>query len=537
MPVNGRKKEQGFTMITTILGTTLITLLVLVAVTAVNGDVHQTTNDLAHKQAFEAAKAGIDDYAFHLHANGNYWGLCTTVPTPNAVNQQGSTTKRRPVPGSKEATYAIELLPAEGQSSCDPNHPTTSMIETSGAMKGTFRIRSTGFAEKTSVPITATFKTASFLDYVYFTQLETLDPITFGFTDPTLLENAYKQCDLTRQQGRYEQNIPGTEQKCEEIVFKGGDAINGPLHSNDALAICESPTFGRTSLDVIETSAIQSPTNPALKGWYSGAGCTGNPTFKGTYVTGAATLVPPSTNDQLENITEAPFRFTGQVQICLSGGSMKVASVSVKNKDCSEGLLYSGPIPANGLVYVSNGTCPVSYSPFTATYTATSGCGNVYVHGNYSGQLTIAADNDIIIDGSVCRESCSAESGSGMLGLIANNFVRVYHDYPSEKLPTGTSRTPNCGNSTESKLTNLTIDAAILSINHSFIVDHYDCGSSLGTLTVHGAISQKFRGPVGRGTIGYTKSYNYDDRLKYLEPPNFIEPEKLPWVIGRETIG
>ena len=42
-----------------------------------------------------------------------------------------------------------------------------------------------------------------------------------------------------------------------------------------------------------------------------------------------------------------------------------------------------------------------------------------------------------------------------------------------------------------------TIDAAILAINHSFIVDNYDCGSPLGTLTVNGAIAQKYRGAVG----------------------------------------
>lgn len=521
-------------MITTVIGTTLIAMLVLVSVTAVNGDLRVGRNDLAHKQAFEAAKAGIDDYAFHLHGNGNYWALCTGVPAPNAVNQQGSTTNRRPVPGNTGATYAIELIPAEGQSSCDPVHPTTTMIETGGVMKGTFRVRSTGFAENSKVSITATFKTASFLDYVYFTQLETSDPVTYGYPNPsTLLEGAYQQCTLTRQAGRYNQPIPTSEpdKYCNEIIFKGGDAINGPLHSNDALAICDSPTFGRTSLDVVEVSAVQSG---SLKGWYSGSGCTGNPTFKGTYVTGAPVLVPPATNSELKNITEPSFRYTGQVQICLSGTSMVVAAI--KNKACTEGILYSGPIPANGLVYVSNGTCSTPYSPFTATYPTTSGCGNVYVHGTYTGQLTIAAENDIVIDGSLCRGSCTEASGGGLLGLIANNFVRVFHAYTSETI--NSSYASVCGSGgTEEKLQSPTIDAAILSINHSFIVDHYDCGNSLGTLTIHGAISQKFRGPVGRGSSGYTKNYNYDDRLKYLEPPSFIEPEKLPWVIGRETIG
>jgi hypothetical protein len=530
-----RSAEDGFTMIATVIGTTLIAMLVLVSVTAVQGDLHVGRNDLDQKRAYEAAKAGIDDYAFHLHANGNYWGFCSGVPEPNAVNLMGSTAKRRPVPGNTGATYAIELLPAEGQSQCDPEHPTTTMIESSGTMKGTFRIRSTGFAGKAKASITATFKTASFLDYVYSTQLETLDPVTFGFKNAAELTSAYTQCELTRQKGRYSQNIPGTNpaQKCEEIVFGANDKINGPLHSNDAIAICDSPTFGRNSLDPIEVSAIEDLSR-GLRGWYTGSGCSANPTFKGKWITSAATLVPPPTNVGLEQIAEPSFRFKGQVHICLSGTSMTVAS----NSACNQGVLYSGPIPASGLVYVAtNVECSAEYSPFTATYPATSNCGNAYVHGTYTGQLTIAADNDIIIDGKTCRGSCTGPTGNGMLGLIANNFVRVYHDYPTEKLPIGLSRTPECGSSTEVKVPDIVIDAAILSINHSFIVDHYDCGSSLGTLTVNGAISQKFRGPVKRGSTGYVKSYNYDDRLKYLEPPHFIEPEKLPWVIGRETIG
>ena len=82
------------------------------------------------------------------------------------------------------------------------------------------------------------------------------------------------------------------------------------------------------------------------------------------------------------------------------------------------------------------------------------------------------------------------------------------------------------------------IDAAILAIEHSFIVDHYDCGAALGTLTVKGAISQKFRGPVGthRAGTGYLKNYKYDDRLRYMEPPNFLDPVEPAWHIQRETL-
>jgi hypothetical protein len=61
---------------------------------------------------------------------------------------------------------------------------------------------------------------------------------------------------------------------------------------------------------------------------------------------------------------------------------------------------------------------------------------------------------------------------------------------------------------------------------------HYSCGSQLGTLTVNGAIAQKFRGPVGQfgsSPSGYIKNYNYDDRLLYRSPPYFLDPVQSAW--------
>ena len=123
-------------MATTALGLFVVSLLVLATVTAVSGDVHLSRGDLDRKQAYEAAKAAINDYSFHLNADNSYWTRCTAVPNPNAVNQQGSTTRRRPVPGSTGATYSIELIPATGHSSCDTSDAVASMIESSGAMAG-----------------------------------------------------------------------------------------------------------------------------------------------------------------------------------------------------------------------------------------------------------------------------------------------------------------------------------------------------------------------------------------------------------------
>jgi type II secretory pathway pseudopilin PulG len=523
--------ESGFTMLTTMMAVTLVLAVSAVAVAAVSGDIHSNRNDLDHRRAYEAAKAGINDYVYHLHKDSNYWARCTNVEEPNAVNLQGSTAKRRAVPGNTGGAYAIELLPSSTQNEytqCSTANAGPSMLESSGLLKGTFRIRSTGFSGTSKVAIVATFKPATFLDYVYFTQRETSDPVTYGFANPSAaLEGAYSQCSKTIAEGRYAQTIPTTSQYCTTISFVEGDSINGPMHTNDAFVICGSPTLGRNVFDSVEVSGPP-------KGWFStreikssGSSCTGsNNNFKGAFTASAPVITPPPTNSALSKI--AGKSFVGQVRICLSGNEMTVGA----GKTCTENVQYSGLIPSNGVVYVSNGSCSNAYSPFTATYPATSGCGNAYIHGEYSGQLTLATENDIIVDGNLIH------SGEGVLGLVANNFVRIYHPFSTDETSAETgSGSCNSGKNGSGSITNLRIDAAILAINHSFIVDHYDCGSGLGTLTVNGAIAQKFRGAVGTTAgNGYLKNYTYDDRLRYIEPPNFIEPQQTDWVVGRETI-
>ena len=91
---------------------------------------------------------------------------------------------------------------------------------------------------------------------------------------------------------------------------------------------------------------------------------------------------------------------------------------------------------------------------------------------------------------------------------------------------------------------NPTIDAAILTLNHSFEVQQFDVGANncvanspacLGKLRVFGSIAQMFRGAVGQGSRGYLKDYNYDSRLRYAPPPYFLDPVRASW--GQKTFG
>ena len=71
------------------------------------------------------------------------------------------------------------------------------------------------------------------------------------------------------------------------------------------------------------------------------------------------------------------------------------------------------------------------------------------------------------------------------------------------------------------------------------MVDSFECGSTpQGTLSVNGAIVQRYRGSVGllsqtTGLLqsGYYKNYTYDDRFHARNPPNFLDPATTSWNI------
>ena len=107
--------------------------------------------------------------------------------------------------------------------------------------------------------------------------------------------------------------------------------------------------------------------------------------------------------------------------------------------------------------------------------------------------------------------------------MIAANYVRVMH---------GVDGSGN--NVAATTMNDVTIESAIMSVQHSFIVDNWNDGARLGTLTVFGAIAQKFRGPVGTSApSGYTKTYNYDDRMHYRNPPAFLDALTAAWDVVR----
>jgi hypothetical protein len=503
-------------------------LLVVAAYAAVDPDISLSRDDQDAKQAYAAADAGLQWYLNRLNVDNAFYLKCSDVdpPSPGEVapiydrewDGVGDDPRAwRPLPGEK-AEYAVELVPApnapipfgETQRRCVENDQ-YSMIDD----QGNLRLRVTGRSRGEYRTVVATLRRFNFIDYVYFTNFETKDPDTYANTAE--VEQANNECQVFRSE---------RTSFCDEIQFAPTDDQNGPVHTNDSIIVCGHPLFGRNSSDRIELNG-DPPYGPACAG--------GSPNIQGTLVAPAGVLEMPPSNAELANIVGSDYHYYGRTTLVLNANgtmtvtgrqSLPTASVTTKTL----------PMPSKGVFYVSNLSCPSGYV-LRQTYSTSSGnpsgCGDVIVRGTYATNLTVAADNDVLVNGNLVRGNQEM-----LLGLIANNFVRVYH--PGDFSGSGLRGGPYpCRNSLSTPAVSQ-IDAAILALQHSFIVDNYYCGNPMGDLTVTGAIAQRYRGPVGTvnsGSIytGYSKNYNYNDRLRYREPPYFLDPVHAAWHIARQT--
>jgi hypothetical protein len=540
------RREDGFTMMLVVGTMAIVMIIVGVVLSDVNADFRPGRKDEDRKVAYAAAEAGIADYQARLESNPSYWAQCVDPGNPSLGNV--GTKNFVSLPGSS-AQYAIELLPVNGFAACSTSNA-GSFIDGSGE----FRIRVTGrprAGDATQRQIIATFRPKGFLNYIYYTDYETLDPklypyITDGQSTTSsqgdLITWAQNNCGTTRWPARgslmWTGSIGGgspTNVRCTEIQFAAGDKVSGPFHTNDQIMVCEQPSFGRSPSDAVEVAGgspgwrnagCSASTRPKVNGLpgYSGATIS----TVGTWTLSSQRTFPPS-NASLKDDAAANHRFVGPTTITLNGANM---TVSGKREDGTVLTNESMPIP-EGVVYVSDnpsaGSC-AGYQPLAPYNGSTNGtaagnpaCGDLFISGSYSQNVTFASGNDIVVTGNLRRSS-----DAWMLGLIPDKFARVYHPV---------SRSWGCSNSTGT-MTDITIDAAILALTHSFTVDGYECGAKLGTLTVRGAIAQKYRGPVGTsgsGGTGYLKDYQYDQRLALRSPPRFMNPVQPAWAIATRS--
>lgn len=553
------RSDRGYALPAVLVLSMVMLVLVSGSLAVTSSGLVKANNDQDANGAIAAAYAGVAEYQSRLSNDstyqqfGNPASLYTsspastvTLPPSTATNDAfglGATGTWAVVAGSdNRAFFRYEI--------------NNNQYGTTGILK----LRVTGKVDQVTRTVVAELRQTGFLDFLYFTDFETLDPEIFGGTN----------CD------RYEWATPARPAGCTRIQFGAADVINGPLHSNDRLTICSSRFVKKvTSASTLAFSDACPGTPPRFEG-------------ENNTVNRASALTIPPTNAELRKETRSDLGtevprpgclYTGPTSITLnSNGTMTVVSPYSKATRISLtggtappecGLLSelnsaggaTITVPEKNLVYVQNvqnsssdpnywNTTPTGFTctgsgaaqswsfggtsypmagesiPATSSVSGPAyGCtnGDAFVRGALLGELTIGSENYIYVTGDINYVSVE----NSILGLIGQNAVFVYNPMAFTydgfgRILSGAAVLPivNGGR---------TVQAAVLSVAHTIMVQNYQYGGPRGTLTVMGALAQKFRGTVATtssGVIanGYAKSYNYDDRLKFAAPPKFLTP-------------
>jgi hypothetical protein len=503
------RDEAGLAMIVVMTVVMLLTFIPLAIFTQAIQQLPLARHDQDHEAALHAAEAGVDDYLNRLNQNSNYW-LYNATNAPPDGNQAFSTWV--PVPGPNDNNESFRYTPDT----------------TKTGVSGTIYLTASGKSRNVLRTVKVGIRRQGFLDFLYLTDYEIVDPALSGDPGSCVFRAWEKNAASPTGYGPDPSN-------CSIVYWTDAAALNGPVHTNDGLYVCGSPQFHGDTDTYYNSPASQSVSGvtkfvgPGLV--LNPLGCSNTPIFDRLHdpASGANLKFPPA-NTAIRTQADGAVGgqgclYTGPTTITLhnSGntGLMDVVSAGTKSTNTGCGPGTNLALPANGVVYVQ--TVPSSHAdPNWGSCTGSACNGDANVSGTLAGQLTIAAQNDIIIRNNLLYHQYP--NGTDVLGLIANNNVSVYH-------PVNSSGVNQSGS-----LTNPTIDAAILALDHSFFVQNWSKGAPLGNLTVNGVITQEFRGAVGTfsGTppviqTGYNKNYTYDTRLKYLSPPYFLSPTQSAW--------
>lgn len=564
-----RGDDEGVALVAVIGLSIVMLLLAATALSFSASGMVKSRNDQDWNAALAAAYAGVDEYSSRLSNDSTYQrygnpaapftvatGSASLVALPPANNDAfdiGVSGDWGGVAGtSGRAAFRYEV--------------DNSLYSRSGVV----RVRSTGKVGKVTRSVVADLKQDGFLNFLYFTDYELSDPQITGSTTCT---TSYAPHDSD----------------CVEIQFGTDDFLYGPVHSNDRLRICGSNfAEGVTTNTPLSPKYVNAcPGDPIS--WGVGTGPTWSEYMEFPATNGSMA------NETRADLTSSDVprpgcMYTGPTTITfLATGQMRVTSPWTKftRPSFTAGIPSENPVacgvladlkstagalvtvPDQNLIFVqtvptattdpnSSTTAPTGFTctgsgktsgwkfgttqyplvdevvpPTSSSALPAYQCrrGDAFVRGVLKGAVTVAADTFIYVTGDVTY----ADPATDMLGLVGQDAVWVWNPMTA---CTGSGADRRCAPMTTSAAApagNRTINAAILSVGHTFQVQNYDTGNGgwRGVLNVTGAIAQTYRGTVGvkAGTgynpppaTGYTKNYRYDIRFRETAPPKFLAP-------------
>jgi hypothetical protein len=265
------------------------------------------------------------------------------------------------------------------------------------------------------------------------------------------------------------------------VWFVSGDHLEGPTQTNGHFHINEDPVFAGNvkssdnfitffnNGNNIDTTATSNPPYDV-------------PDFQQGISLGVDQIDMPSKALDLRTAAvHDGLQLTGPTTIVLnSDGTMTVTNSHEKWTDENMAL------PINGALFVDGG--------------------DVNVSGVLNGRLSIGTNRNIVVVNNItyADDPRTHPASDDMLGLIAEKDVVISQNAPY----------------------NVEVDASMLALGNSFLVENWWGIPVKGTLTLYGGIIQRERGPVGtfssstgQKLSGYSKDYHYDTRLIDSPPP------------------
>ena len=273
------------------------------------------------------------------------------------------------------------------------------------------------------------------------------------------------------------------------VWFWDQDHLNGSTHTNGHFNIKGDPVF---------EGEVRSVDN-YIRYYNNGVNINSSnlsnspydlPDFQDTVTLGSDSINMPKQAFSLRaaSMASGGLRLTGDTTILLnSDGTMNVTNNNQNPKWNNKNMA----LPANGALFVADKD---KWNK-----------GNLDISGTLSGRLTVGASGEVNVTNNIVYAHDPRQPGStstDTLGIISEGDVMISKNAPA----------------------NLEIDASIMALNTSFMLEEWWMNGARGTLSVFGGIIQEERGPVGTfsGTTkvsGYSKNYNYDARFLNSPPP------------------
>lgn len=579
------RRDEGY-VLPMVIGLGLVLVLVTATALASTSSGSQKSDAEADwNAALAAAYAGIEDYSSRVANDAGY------VRFGNPSSTFSSASAGLTLPTGTNANPAFNVAAGGAWAEVPGSDGTAKFryeIDTSTyPATGVIRIRSTGLVGTQTRSVIADLRQDGFSDFVYFTDFEVQDPLITSGNDPYCANYWWNRPpQKTTGVAGYSAGSP----TCTDITFAANDTINGKVHSNDRILICETNFIGAVTtassstplygtgggcdpatfgggvprhvnpITMPDTNAeMKKETRSDLPGEVPDPGClyTGptvvklnsngtmtvwSPFTKKTQTTGSGTGTTPakcgaigttgnalgSTAGATINVLDLNLLYVQNVPtIATDPNYTATTTTSFGNFYCSgSGSSQGWKIAANSTTttYAQKfpATMTISGNTYTETIPSSStsttpayGCrnGDLYISGAFNGRMTTAAENFVYITADVTY----ADPVEDLLGIVGQNAVWVWNPMRTSQQGGNTVYTPMLG-------TNRNIYASLLSVAHTIQVQNFQLGGARGTLMIKGSMAQKFRGPVGQGTNGYAKSYNYDGRLTYSAPPKYLTP-------------